>query len=181
MKLRGSWGMSGNSPSKNYTYFGQFSSNGSFMDMDAIKPSSVQLNNLKWETTTQYNAGLDMTFFNDKVSVVLEYYKKVTDDLLQTDVPEIVDYGTDYARVCLCCSIGLFCQFTFERLLDDPDNIEANFRDYLNGFSENVQDILEKFKFDGQLTCYPTGGGVNEVVDLNISIAPSTPIKLDET
>ena len=37
--------------------------------------------------------------------------------LLQTDVAEIVDYGTDYARVCLCCSIGLFCQFTFERLL----------------------------------------------------------------
>ena len=38
-----------------------------------------------------------------------------------------------------------------------------------------------KFKFDGQLTCYPTGGGVNEVVDLAISIAPSTPIELDET
>ena len=38
-----------------------------------------------------------------------------------------------------------------------------------------------KFKFDGQLTCYPTGGGVNEVVDLNISIAPSTPITLDAT
>lgn len=38
-----------------------------------------------------------------------------------------------------------------------------------------------KFKFDGQLTCYPTGGGVNEVVDLNISIAPSTPIELDDT
>lgn len=39
-------------------------------------------------------------------------------------------------------------KYTFERLLDDPDNIEANFRDYLNGFSENVQDIIEKFKFD---------------------------------
>lgn len=38
-----------------------------------------------------------------------------------------------------------------------------------------------KFKFDGQLTCYPTGGGVNEVVGLNISIAPSTPIELDDT
>lgn len=37
-----------------------------------------------------------------------------------------------------------------------------------------------KFKFDGQLTCYPTGGSVNEVVDLNISIAPSTPIELDD-
>lgn len=39
-------------------------------------------------------------------------------------------------------------KFTFERLLDDPDNIETNFRDYLNGFSENVQNIIEKFKFD---------------------------------
>ena len=33
-----------------------------------------------------------------------------------------------------------------------------------------------KFKFDGQLSVYPVGGGVNEVVDMNISIAPSTPI-----
>lgn len=39
-------------------------------------------------------------------------------------------------------------KYTFERLLDDPDNVEANFRDYLNGFSENVQDIIEKFKFN---------------------------------
>lgn len=38
-----------------------------------------------------------------------------------------------------------------------------------------------KFEFDGQLTAYPTGGGVNEVVNLNISIAPSTPIKLAST
>lgn len=37
-----------------------------------------------------------------------------------------------------------------------------------------------KFKFDGQLTVYPTGGGVNEVVELAISIAPSTPITLDD-
>ena len=49
-------------------------------------------------------------------------------------------------------------KFTFERLLDDPDNIEANFRDYLNGFSENVQDILEKFKFNGQITTMANKG-----------------------
>ena len=35
-----------------------------------------------------------------------------------------------------------------------------------------------KFEFDGQLSCYPTGGGVNEVVDLAIAIAPSTIITL---
>ena len=39
-------------------------------------------------------------------------------------------------------------KYTFEKLLDDPDNIEENFHNYLNGFSENVRDIIEKFKFD---------------------------------
>ena len=43
-------------------------------------------------------------------------------------------------------------KFTFEKLLDDPDNIEANFRDYLNGFSENVRDIINKFNFDVHIT-----------------------------
>lgn len=49
-------------------------------------------------------------------------------------------------------------KYTFEKLLDDPDNIEANFRDYLNGFSENVQDIIEKFKFDGHITTMANKG-----------------------
>lgn len=49
-------------------------------------------------------------------------------------------------------------KFTFEKLLDDPDNIEANFRDYLNGFSENVQNIIEKFKFDGHITTMANKG-----------------------
>lgn len=39
-------------------------------------------------------------------------------------------------------------RFTFDRLLADPDNIESNFRDYLGGFSANVQDVLAKFDFD---------------------------------
>jgi type I restriction enzyme M protein len=49
-------------------------------------------------------------------------------------------------------------KYTFERLLDDPDNIEANFRDYLNGFSENVHDIIEKFKFDGHINTMANKG-----------------------
>ncbi|WFN35899.1 type I restriction-modification system subunit M [Methanomicrobium antiquum] len=43
-------------------------------------------------------------------------------------------------------------KFTFQKLLDDPDNIEANFKNYLNGFSPNVQEIIEKFKFDAHIT-----------------------------
>lgn len=42
-------------------------------------------------------------------------------------------------------------QFTFESLLADPSNIEDNFRAYLAGFSENVLDILENFKFEEQI------------------------------
>ena len=39
-------------------------------------------------------------------------------------------------------------KYTFDSLLADPENIEANFRDYLNGFSANVQDVLSKFDFE---------------------------------
>lgn len=39
-------------------------------------------------------------------------------------------------------------KYTFNRLLADPENIESNFCDYLNGFSANVQDVLAKFDFE---------------------------------
>lgn len=38
-----------------------------------------------------------------------------------------------------------------------------------------------KFAFDGELSVYPVGGGVNEVVGMNITIAPSTPITFSAT
>lgn len=37
--------------------------------------------------------------------------------MMQTDVQEIVDYGTDYATICLTFSVGCFCQFCFEKIL----------------------------------------------------------------
>lgn len=49
-------------------------------------------------------------------------------------------------------------QYTFEKLLDEPDSIEENFHDYLNGFSENVRNIIEKFKFDGHITTMANKG-----------------------
>lgn len=42
-------------------------------------------------------------------------------------------------------------KFTFETLKADPDNIEDNFKDYINGFSDNVQDILARMKFADQI------------------------------
>lgn len=43
-------------------------------------------------------------------------------------------------------------KYDFDKLLNDPDGIEENFRAYLNGFSENVRNIIEKFNFDNQIT-----------------------------
>ncbi|MBE2908300.1 SAM-dependent DNA methyltransferase [Anoxybacillus flavithermus] len=42
--------------------------------------------------------------------------------------------------------------FTLKKLLDDPQHIEDNFRDYLFGFSQNVRDIIEHFDFDKQIS-----------------------------
>jgi len=49
-------------------------------------------------------------------------------------------------------------QFTMKKLLADPKNIDPNFLDYLNGFSENVQDIIIKFKFRNQLETFESTG-----------------------
>ncbi|MEA5140121.1 type I restriction-modification system subunit M N-terminal domain-containing protein [Arcicella rigui] len=46
--------------------------------------------------------------------------------------------------------------FTMKKLLADPKNIDANFVDYLNGYSANVQDIISKFKFRNQLETFET-------------------------
>ncbi|MBS4314104.1 type I restriction-modification system subunit M [Campylobacter vulpis] len=41
--------------------------------------------------------------------------------------------------------------FTLKKLLNDPKNIRINFENYLEGFSENIKDIIAKFKFKNQL------------------------------
>ena len=41
--------------------------------------------------------------------------------------------------------------YTLKKLLDDPKNLRSNFENYLNGFSENVQDIIKQFKFRNEI------------------------------
>lgn len=48
--------------------------------------------------------------------------------------------------------------YTMKKLLDDPKNIDTNLLDYLNGYSENVQDIIQKFKFRNQLEIFEETG-----------------------
>lgn len=54
--------------------------------------------------------------------------------------------------------------FTLDTLLSDADNIADNFRSYLNHFSNNVIDILEKFDFDKEITKLDNNGILYNVI-----------------
>ncbi len=86
-KLRFSWGQSGNAPSGSYSYIGAFNPiTPGYIDMSAVEPTSIQLDNLKWETVTQTNIGLDLGMFNDRLNMTFDLYEKVTTDMLQKSV-----------------------------------------------------------------------------------------------
>jgi len=42
-------------------------------------------------------------------------------------------------------------EFDFKKLLNDPDNIKANFESYIQGFSSNIREIIEHFEFDKEI------------------------------
>jgi TonB-linked SusC/RagA family outer membrane protein len=86
-KLRFSWGQSGNGPTGAYTFMGVFEPiTPGYMDMTAIRPTRIQLDNLKWETITQTDIGIELSFFKDRLHIMGEIYNRLTTDLLQKDV-----------------------------------------------------------------------------------------------
>lgn len=54
--------------------------------------------------------------------------------------------------------------FTFQTLIADPDNIVENFKAYLSGFSDNVQDILARMEFDAQVKHMEEAGLLYQVI-----------------
>ena len=55
-------------------------------------------------------------------------------------------------------------QYTFDLLVADPEHIEENFADYINGFSENVLDILARMEFHSQVKRMVEGGLLYQVI-----------------
>ena len=67
-------------------------------------------------------------------------------------------------------------KFTFKTLVADPENIEDNFKAYLNGFSDNVQDILARMDFQAQINRMVEGGLLYQVIsDFNSDKADFSP------
>jgi TonB-linked SusC/RagA family outer membrane protein len=95
LKCRASIGQSGQAPSGTAPYIGTYAAIGEYITGAAIAPSSMQLNKLKWESSTEYDVGIDLALFDNKLTMTYDYYYKYTTDLLQTDVsiPASTGYG----------------------------------------------------------------------------------------
>ncbi|MHB1178343.1 MAG: SusC/RagA family TonB-linked outer membrane protein [Daejeonella sp.] len=101
LKLRGSYGITGNAAAigpyqslatvsaggpQNYIFNNQI--------VSGISPDRIPNADLRWEKSTQYDIGLDMAFFNDRLTIITDYYNKRTNDLLFTkSVPLSSGYG----------------------------------------------------------------------------------------
>ncbi|WP_343485454.1 TonB-dependent receptor [Allomuricauda sp. d1] len=87
LKLRGSWGINGNTPIANFGSLGLFGG-ASYNGESALEFTQGANPDLKWEETEQINFGLDFGFLNNRISGEIDYYKKKTKDLLfNTRVP----------------------------------------------------------------------------------------------
>jgi TonB-dependent starch-binding outer membrane protein SusC len=86
LKLRVGYGRSGNQAIEPYGTFARYGQvqyvNGNTILTGSV-PENIQNNNLKWETTDQFNSGIDFSILNDRLSGTIDAYYKKTYDLLQ--------------------------------------------------------------------------------------------------
>ena len=89
--FRASWGVSGRQPGDAYARFANYESagGGNYLFYPAIGPQRVQLDNLRWESITSYDLGIDLNLFDDRIFMTAEVYEKITEDLLfqRYDIP----------------------------------------------------------------------------------------------
>ena len=88
---------------------------------------------------------LPMTVIKRFHDCLLPNHQKMLDTYEEVKDFEVIDGFMEEASGYQFYNIS---KFTFSALLSDPDNIESNFRNYIGGFSPNVQDILTRFDFD---------------------------------
>ena len=101
-KVRVSYGVTGNDRIGQYDAIQRYVFGSNFYDgVSGIVPNALFGNNLLgWETTKQFNVGLDLSFFKGRLTVVADYYNKITDDLLY-NAPLAYETGFNNVRVNL--------------------------------------------------------------------------------
>lgn len=106
LKLRGSWGRTGNQEIGSYVTQAYISNANVVLggqSYTGLYPSSVANNDLKWETTEQYDAGLEFGLLNNHINIDVDYYHKLTSNmLLQVPLPLSTTAGSvteNYGKV----------------------------------------------------------------------------------
>ncbi len=99
LKLRGSWGRTGNEAIGDFQYLGLFGTE-NYGARAGQAPSNLANPDLQWETTTEWNVGAEVGLLEDRLGVIVEYYDKDTDNLLlQRPVPSTSGFESVLANI----------------------------------------------------------------------------------
>ncbi len=145
-KLRLSYGQTGNNGIGLYDTYGAFETS-SYGSLPTMIPSKMQNTSMKWETTTQLDAGMDLSFLKDRVRFIFDYYNKVTSDMLfSITLPDTSPYSSVKANV------GSARFYGFEMELHSENISTKNFSwstDFTYAFTKNrVLSLPDEYMYD---------------------------------
>jgi TonB-dependent starch-binding outer membrane protein SusC len=137
LKLRGSFGFTGNERIGNYQYLSSWTST-TYSGSSGVGPNRLQNPDLQWERTREANIGLDAAFFNGRLSFTAEVYDNVTDKLLFAQpLPTTTGFSS------LQGNIGSIGNRGFEFSLHSV-NFEKKFKWITDlNFSQNNNTVIE--------------------------------------
>lgn len=100
LKLRGSWGLTGNADGfGNFSHLGLWSA-GAYYATGVLTPTQLANPGLNWEKSNQVDIGLDFGFLKNRISGEIDYYKRKTDDLIyNVPVPGNSGYTTKTVNI----------------------------------------------------------------------------------
>ena len=100
LKLRASYGLTGNNGIGVADTYGTFSTANVYAGQSVIVPSAMLNRDLKWETTSQLDLGVDASFFRDRIRFLADYYNKVTYNMIYSvSLPDTGTFGSAKANV----------------------------------------------------------------------------------
>lgn len=94
LKLRTSYGISGNDDIGNYTASSYYTTN-SYYYWTGLVRGNISNPTLQWENVAKANVGIDLALFNERLSISLDYFNNVTSEML-TRTPVSESVGFDY-------------------------------------------------------------------------------------
>ena len=122
LKIRASWGVTGNAGIGNFASRSLIEG-ASYNGRPALEPTQLGDASLKWETTNQYDFGLDFGFVNNRISGQFDYYSKTTSDLILAEpIPATSGY-TNLTR-----NVGELKNTGVELVVDTKNVVGEDFR-----------------------------------------------------